>query len=165
MMRLGSRQVRCLDAKLSARQREADEALETEARYREERLEAYTDAIEPWVGPLSTGQGRALAKSVDSRGFARRVATARRRATRRFVALLSLTDESVKRARLRSAVRERHALYTDRERALMRQRDDRRRERIWAVARSLTTKQRARLRARLLSYAEDFEELSRQRTR
>jgi hypothetical protein len=162
-LRLGDAQARCLASKLATEQRKRLGELGGEESYRRKHGEKVIDTFEDWVGALSAEQ-RAVSRSMlDSLPTARAVAVARLNKGLRLVGALRARDLGKKRRWLAAWVTDPFALYTPRERALMKRRHLRRREQLWRLVRTLSATQRKRFKDRLLAFARDFEALSRAR--
>jgi hypothetical protein len=161
-LRLGETQARCLAAKIAMGQRKRlGELGGDEESYRRKHGEKVIDTFEDWVGSLSEKQ-RAVSRSMlDSQPTARAVAVARLNKGMRLVSAIRARDPKKKRRWLKSWVTDPFALYTVKERALMKRRHRERREQLWGLVRTLTAAQRKRFKEKLVAYARDFEVLSR----
>lgn len=160
---LGSKQASCLAVKL---RRDHDEKLKeleaSEAAFRARRADKVVSTAEKWVGDLSKSQRKKVRAAVGGRREARSEALAQLNAGRRVVAVLGRKDASTKQTWLKAVFGRRYATFTKAEREVMRRRDRRRRRMIRDLAVTLNRSQRDRLKRRLISFAEDFEALSRQ---
>ncbi len=132
-------------------------------RYIAKQLEKLEDRLDDWVGDLTTAQKSAVDKQLAARhGTHREMAAAWGLWGARLVKMLKEPGEKAARIkRLKQALSDRFALYTESERKLIHRWDERNREMTRTVARLLTPNQSARLKKKLLKLAGELEEISR----
>jgi hypothetical protein len=160
---LGKREASCLTASLARGRRDSDAELAAspEAYAARERRKA-AERIEPWVGELSAAQRELLARSLPARADAAAAARARYLKGLRLAVAIASPDAARKRRWLQAWVSDPYALYSAEERALVKRFGARNRDRLLALAQTLSTAQRSRLARKLGEYASDFEALARQ---
>lgn len=123
------------------------------------------DRLDDWMGDLSLAQRGAVDRLLRARRPAHGVvARAWSSWGRRLVAVLRKAGPRLARTRrLRQAMTDRAALYSQRERAAVLAWSRSNRQLTWAAARLMTATQRARLKLKLATLAKDLQALSNQR--